>query len=79
MTKIKRSLSGCFFRYQNPVNNKWENWCFEDLPKEKQDEILNSRDPEWVKSLCKILADTLNEVSEITEITKEKPEEDGSN
>ena len=69
MGKIKRSISGIYFRYENPETEKWENWVFEDLPEEKQDEILNTKEPEFVKNLAKILADTLNRVCEQFDIT----------
>ena len=70
--KTKRSLSGIFFRYQNPETEKWENWCFEDLPDGKQEEILQARGEEWLRSLCKNLADTINKLSETFDITAEK-------
>lgn len=75
MSKTKRSISGIYFRYQNPDNNRWENWCFEDLPEEKQREILNTKaDPDWLKSLAISLANTLNRISEQFDITAEKEE-----
>lgn len=55
-----RNLSGIFFREK--INGKMENVCFEELSKEKQDEILESKEPELIKKLAKMLADTLIEI-----------------
>lgn len=48
MATQQRSVSGIYFRYQNPDTQKLENWTFEDLPEEKQNEILDSKDHEFV-------------------------------
>ena len=69
--KNKRSLSGIFFRYKNPETDKWENWCFEDLPEEEQDEFLDNRNTDWLKSLTKGLANTLNLIGDKFDITTE--------
>lgn len=76
MAKVKRSVSGIYFRYQNPDNQKWENWCFEDLPEEKQREILNSKENiDWLKGLVMSLSNTLNSICEQFDITAEKETE----
>jgi len=62
--KLNRGLSGCYFRFQNSETKKWENWCFEDLPEEKQDEYMNDRNEEWIRGLVKILANTINEIAD---------------
>jgi hypothetical protein len=72
--KEKRSISGIYFRYQNPENNRWENWCFEDLPLEKQKEIINEKGDEWAGNLAIALADTLNKIAEQFGITAENQE-----
>ncbi len=69
--KQKRSLSGIYFRYQNPESGKWENWCFEDLSEEKQDEYLASKNHEWTQSLAKQLANTLNKIGDQLDLTTE--------
>ena len=69
--KNKRSLSGIFFRYKNPETDKWENWCFEDLPEEEQNEFLDNRSTDWLKSLAKSLANTLNLIGDKFDITTE--------
>lgn len=57
-----RNLSGVYFRYQNPENNKWENWCFEDLPEEEQRKKMEGRDVEWIKSLITYMWETFNKL-----------------
>lgn len=54
-----RNLSGIYFRYQNPETGKWENWCFEDLPQQERDKMMENRSSEWLKSLANQLANTL--------------------
>jgi hypothetical protein len=68
---MKRSLSGIYFRYQNPETGRWENWVFEDLPEIEQDKILDAKNAEWFKSLAKSLANTINRISEQFDITAE--------
>ena len=69
--KTKRSLSGCYFRFKNPDTDKWENWCFEDLPTEEQNKIMKEHDIEWARRMIILLADTINEIGEHTNIAKE--------
>lgn len=72
--KIKRSLSGIYFRYKNPETNKFENWCFEDLPESEQYKILASKGDEWLRSMVTALSKTINQISEQFDITAEKEE-----
>ena len=67
--KTKRSLSGIYFRHQNK-DGKWDNVCFEDLPEWRQEEYMNDRSVEVLKSLAKQLANTLNEIGEEFNIKK---------
>lgn len=67
--KTKRNLSGIYFRFKNESgeneSGEYENRAFEDLPEKEQDEILNSKsDNEWLKSLIKQLANTINTLGE---------------
>ena len=50
---VKRGLSGIYFRAKNEETGKFENFVFEDLSEEKQDEMMNGRSEEWLKSLAK--------------------------
>ncbi len=64
MPKTQRKLSGCFFRSKNIETSKWENVVFEDLTDKEQDEILERQSNEWIKSLVKILANTINKLGD---------------
>ena len=59
-----RNLTGIYFRYQNPETNKWENWCFEDLPEEEQNKKLENRSEEWLKSMIITLARNIKDISD---------------
>lgn len=62
--KTKRNLSGIYFRSRNEETGKYENVVFEDLTLEQQDGVMAQRSQEWLKSLAKQLANTLNKVGE---------------
>ena len=68
---MQRNISGVYFRYQNPENGKWENWTFEDLPEEKQNEILNTKAIEFVKSMALIMSKRLREICDKFDIISE--------
>lgn len=59
---MQRNISGIYFRHQNPETGKWENWVFEDLPAERQAEILDSKEKEFVKNMCLVLSKKLREI-----------------
>lgn len=63
-----RNLSGIYFREK--IGDKWENVCFEELSEESQDRILAEKEPEFVKSLSKMLAKTLVEIGNQFDIAK---------
>ena len=58
--KVKRNLSGIYFRSKNNDTRKFDNVVFEDLTEDEQDSVMNNRDIEWLKSLSKQLANTIN-------------------
>lgn len=62
--KTRRNLSGIFFREKNHKTGKWENVCFEDLPEDRQKEIVAKNGKEWVGNLAIILSNTLNEIGD---------------
>ena len=62
---MNRNLDGIYFRIGT------ENICFSDLTEEQQDEVMSGRDPEWLKSLCKILASALKNVGDDFDIVCE--------
>jgi len=71
MIKIKRSLSGIFFRVQNEETKKWESICFEDLSDSQQEEILDEKPEQFVRDLSKLLAITINEIGDELDLSKE--------
>ena len=60
--KIKKGLSGIYFKYKNPEIKKWENRCFEDMETDEQEKILKDRNKEWMIQLCIQLSNTINEI-----------------
>jgi hypothetical protein len=64
MIKEQRNLSGIYFRFKNEETGKFENRTFEDLPTDKQNEVMKDRSPEWLQSLAKQLANTLRDVAD---------------
>lgn len=68
-----RELDGVYFRVNR--NNKWQNICFSDLTEAEMDNILNGRNEEWLKSLCKILGKTLRNIGDQFDIARQNEEE----
>ena len=64
--KTIRSLSGVYFRSYR--DNKWDNIVFEDLPEFEQNEILSFYTKPQLQKIVKILADTINDISETFDI-----------
>jgi len=64
---MKRSLDGVYFRMKNE-DGKWDNICFSDLTDEQKDEVMKDRSEEWLKSMCKILANVIKEIGEAFDI-----------
>lgn len=67
--KEERQLSGVFIRVQEE-DGSWVSKCFEDCSEQQQKEFLSEKDKEWVEGLVMILANTLNEIGEFTDISK---------
>ena len=62
--KTKRNLSGIYFKHMG------ESVCFEELPEHIQDIAMEGKSEEWLKSLAKVLANTLNEIADKFNIVK---------
>ena len=60
----RRDLSGIYIFHKFEDEERRQPTCFEDCPEEKQDEWLNSLDPEAVKSLAKQLGKTLRDIGD---------------
>lgn len=64
MIKEQRNLSGIYFRFKNEKTGEFENRTFEDLPEDKQDEMMKDRNTAWLRSLAKQLANTLRNIGD---------------
>ena len=65
----KRNLSGIYFRTK--VDGKWDNVVFEDLPEAEQDRVMEGKTDECLKSLAKMLAQTLRKIGDQFDIVSE--------
>jgi len=65
MEKInRRNLSGIYIFHKFEDEERREPTVFEDCPEEKQDEWLNSLDPEAVKNLAKQLGRCIRSIGD---------------
>jgi hypothetical protein len=58
-------------RYKNPETKKTENWCFEDLPRKEQLNILAGKEESWILSLALALAEKLNDIGDQLDLIAE--------
>lgn len=63
---MNRDLDGIRFRVKR--GNCWESVCFSDLTNEEMDAVLEGRNTEWLKSVCKILGRTIKRIGEEQDI-----------
>jgi len=54
---MNRNLDGCYFRIER--DGKWQNICFSDLNMAERDKVMEGKSVEWLKSLCRHLADQI--------------------
>ena len=71
---MDRNLDGVYFRVQR--EDHFENVCFSDLTEEEQDKMLEGRNEEWLKNMCKILAKTIKDIGDIFDIVARSDEDD---
>lgn len=60
----RRNVSGIYIFHKFEEDERRQPTCFEDCPEEKQDEWLNSLDPEAVKNLAKMLGRTIRSIAD---------------
>lgn len=60
--KVKRGLSGIYYRSKNTETGKFENVVFEDLNTEEQDKILEGASEEYLKNMIKRLSEVINDI-----------------
>lgn len=70
---VIHGIDGVYFRVQR--NNRWEDICFSDLTEAEQDEMMKDRSEIWLKSLCKILGNTIYKLGEQFSIYSEYVDE----
>ena len=68
--RINRNLDGVYFRVER--DNKWQNICFSDLTTDEMDEILNTRTDAWLRSMCKILGETIRNIGDQLDIVRSR-------
>lgn len=66
---MNRNLDGVYFRIER--NGKWQSICFSDLTEEEMDAILKDRNEEWLRSMCKILGQTIRNIGDQLDIVME--------
>jgi hypothetical protein len=64
MSVNRRNLSGIYIFHKFSDDEHREPTVFEDCPEEKQDEWLNSLEPDAVKKLAKQLGKTIREIGD---------------
>lgn len=67
----KRGLSGIYFRVKNEETGGFENRVFEDLTEDQQNQMMEGRSEEWLKSLSVSLAKTLRRIGDQFDISVE--------
>ena len=64
-----RKLDGVYFRVER--NGEWMSLCFSDLTPVEREEVLKDKDIEFVRNLANILADTLADIGEQLDLTRD--------
>lgn len=69
---VKRNLDSVFFRVK--TENGFGNVCFSDMTEEQQEEVMEGRSEEWLRSMCKILAQRLRQIGDELDLVAEYDE-----
>jgi hypothetical protein len=72
----RRNLSGIYIFHKFEDEERRQPTCFEDCPEKKQDEWLESLNPEAVKSLAKHLGKTLRNIGDQFELSTESEDDE---
>lgn len=67
---MKRGLSGYWFRHKSD-DGSWENMCFEDLPEDRQREILATQSTEWKDRMILGLSAVIKRIGDELDIITE--------
>ena len=71
MIMNRRNLSGIYIFHKFDDDDRKRPTCFEDCPEEKQDEWMDSLEPEAVRNLAKQLGKTIRDIGDRFEIAAE--------
>lgn len=66
---MNRNLDGVYFRVER--DGKWQSICFSDLTETEMDAMLQNRNEEWLRSMCKILGQTIRNIGDQLDIIME--------
>ena len=66
---MNRNLDGVYFRINR--DDTWQNICFSDLTDDEMEQVMNGREVEWFKSMCKILGHTIRDIGDQLDIVME--------
>ena len=69
---MDRNLDGVYFRVMR--SGKWDSVCFADLTEEQMDLVMDDQPIDWLKSLCKIMGETLKTLGDTFDISSEDDE-----
>jgi len=67
MKERRRNISGIRFFHQFPGERRGQATCFEELPEEKQDEIMDQLGAKRLRHLAKELAKSLIRYADLVE------------
>ncbi len=69
MDKAKRNLDGMLFRIKR--DEKYQSICFSDMTTEERLEVLKTKDVEFMRRMCLIIAERMREIGDKYDITME--------
>lgn len=70
-----RDLDRVYFRIHEQ-DDTYDNVCFSDLTEDEQDKMLENRSLEWLKLMCKHLANTIRTIGDQFDLVAGDPDED---
>ncbi len=65
----RRNLDGIYFRVCR--DDKWDSVCFSDLTHEEMEQVMKSKDNDWLKSLCIQLGRRIRDIGDELDIVCE--------
>lgn len=69
---MSRNLDGVYFRVYR--DGKWQSLCFSDLTNDEREEVIQDKPVEWLKQMCRILADTIRNIGDTFDLMGEDTE-----